>query len=190
MQEGELQALASITQACSSTPVHSPPLHASPAWHHLLELAFQCGGPSPLAPLSVALPVSGPSSQCRALTAQRCQGRVEWSAAECVRQPPLEGSRAPAHPSPSKWPPYSPRGCPSVKQYLEVCREHGDRLGKMWTGQGQHWTPVALWTLCSMCSHSFMRGDRQTEIWRGGIIAFKEKVIGGMTRTSKEKVSN
>lgn len=41
--------LASIAEACFFTTVYSLPLHASPAWHHLLELFFLGGGVSPLA---------------------------------------------------------------------------------------------------------------------------------------------
>lgn len=137
-------------QACFFTPVHSLPLHASPAWHHLLELVFLCGGLSPLAPALVSLMVSSPSSQCWVLTAQHWQaercgvplsvcGSCHWRAVEHQRIHLYQSG------------PRSPRGCPSVKHYLEGCWEHRDRLGKMWTGQaniGLQW----LYGLCAACA--------------------------------------
>ena len=70
-------------QACFFTPVHSLPLHDSPAWHHLLELVFLCGGLSPLARfgqspgLQSILSVLSTNSPALA-------GKVEWSGTECV----------------------------------------------------------------------------------------------------------
>ena len=112
------------------TPVHSLRLHASPAWHHLLELVFLCGGLSPLASLwsvrcSLVHPLSANSTALavRVKQSDAERGRRHWRAVEHQHIHLYQSG------------PRSLRGCPSVKHYLEGCREHRDRLGKMWTGQ-------------------------------------------------------
>lgn len=152
--------MASITRACFySTPVHSLQLHASPAWHHLLELLSLCGGLSPLAWLcsvSLCSPLP-PSSQHSLLTAQHWQAGVKhrWV---CVWQLPLEGSRAPAHPSLLRVASLAPRGWGwGGREERRVTSEHKALVRGMLGAQrqaggnvdrsGWHWTPVAVWTL-------------------------------------------
>ncbi len=160
------QAFASIMRACFFTPVHSLPLHASPAWHHLLELVFLCGGLSPLAPLRSVSWSSSPSSQCWALTAQHWQ--AEWSGVPLsvfgsCHWRAVEHQRIHLYQSGSR----SFRGCPCVKHYLGGCWEHRDRLGKMWTGQtniGLQW----LCGLCAVCALTAFYKETEPSIWKRG----------------------
>lgn len=146
-----------LLYTCSQPSTTCLSCMASSAW-----TSFPVWRPFSFGPALVSLLVSSPSSQCWALTAQHWQaewrgaalsvcGSCHWRAVEHQRIHLYQSG------------PRSPRGCPSVKHYLEGWWEHRDRLGKMWTGQaniGLQW----LYGLSIIWRDWLTR----TSTWKGG----------------------
>lgn len=154
---------STLLYTCSQPSITCFSCMASSAW-----TSFPMWRPFSFGLTLVSLLVSSPSSQYWVLSAQHWQ--AEWSRAVlslyvcvcvcmcvCVCVCSSCHWRAVEHQRIHLYQsgPSSPRGCPSVKHYLEGCWEHRDRLGKMWTGQaniGLQW----LYGMCAVCMLSFI----------------------------------